>query len=181
MIHRYNADGQMVESGAYHDVPGAGRHPSAAWLAARGWHEVEPTPPAPAAGAVWVPGNPAYELIDGMSVPQGEWASADAMLLDEVLAAIAANPDIATAAARFFGALTALEDRGVIFAGNLTFYAAVTAIEMSSDEIDAALEGLKLRILYDDLVFHCGDMQTAYKYLPVLPGVLAGMLGELAP
>lgn len=167
MIHQY-IDGQMTRTGSYRDVPGAGTHPSAVWLAARGWYEAEPLPAAPEPGAVWMPASPAYELVDGVSVPRGEWASASAALRNDVEAAVAANPDLFHAALRFFSEVHALVLAGVVFPETMTFSGMIEALT-SAEGVDLTTEGLKLRVLYDDVIFHCdGSMQTAYRYLPVL-------------
>ncbi|MFA5635034.1 MAG: hypothetical protein WC977_03925 [Anaerovoracaceae bacterium] len=75
MIHRYT-DSHYDRTGTYRSVPGAGSHPSPAWLAARGWYEVADRPEPPAAtGYVWQAADPAYSLVDGLSVPQGQWVA----------------------------------------------------------------------------------------------------------
>ena len=57
--------------------PGAGNHPSDAWLNAQGYHRVASTPPAPASGMVWQASTPPYALVDGVSTPQGQWVVDD--------------------------------------------------------------------------------------------------------
>lgn len=57
--------------------PGAGNHPSDAWLNAQGYHRVASIPPAPASGMVWQASTPPYALVDGVSTPQGAWAVDD--------------------------------------------------------------------------------------------------------
>ena len=70
MIHHYTAQTHDA-TGTYRRVPGAGSHPSRAWLAAHGWYEVADPPPAPAPGMTWH--GTGYRLQDGYSVPVGEW------------------------------------------------------------------------------------------------------------
>ena len=53
--------------------PGAGNHPSDAWLNAQCYHRVASIPPAPASGMVWQASTPPYALVDGVSTPQGQW------------------------------------------------------------------------------------------------------------
>lgn len=94
-------------------------------------------------------------------------------LRKEVAVAVAADSGLILAAARFFGYMEILEGRGVKFPAVLTFFGAIEAMEAVRGTMDAALEGLKLRVLYDDVVYHCdGSMQTAYRYLPVLAEML---------
>jgi len=57
--------------------PGAGNHPSDAWLNAQGYHRVAPQPPAPTSGMVWQASTPPYALVDGVSTPQGQWVVDD--------------------------------------------------------------------------------------------------------
>ena len=57
--------------------PGAGNHPSDAWLNAQGYHRVASIPPAPASGMVWQASTPPYALVDGVSTPQGAWVVDD--------------------------------------------------------------------------------------------------------
>ena len=57
--------------------PGAGAHPSDAWLNAQGYYRVAPQPPAPSAGMVWQASTPPYALVDGVSTPQGQWVVDD--------------------------------------------------------------------------------------------------------
>ena len=57
--------------------PGAGNHPSDAWLNSQGYHRVASTPPAPASGMVWQASTPPYALVDGVSTPQGAWVVDD--------------------------------------------------------------------------------------------------------
>ena len=57
--------------------PGAGNHPSDAWLNAQGYYRVASTPPAPASGMVWQASSPPYALVDGVSTPQGAWVVDD--------------------------------------------------------------------------------------------------------
>lgn len=75
MIHHYT-DGTHDQTGTYRSVPGAGKHPSARWLALHGWHDVadRPDPPAPT-GYEWRPADPAYTLVGELSTPQGEWVA----------------------------------------------------------------------------------------------------------
>ena len=75
MIHHYTAS-VLDRTGTYRDCIGAGRKPTPKFLADRGWHEVadRPEPPAPT-GWTWQAADPAYALVDGVSVPQGEWVA----------------------------------------------------------------------------------------------------------
>ena len=57
--------------------PGAGNHPSDAWLNAQGYYRVASIPPAPASGMVWQASTPPYALVDGVSTPQGQWVVDD--------------------------------------------------------------------------------------------------------
>jgi len=57
--------------------PGAGNHPSDAWLNAQGYYRVASIPPAPASGMVWQASTPPYALVDGVSTPQGHWVVDD--------------------------------------------------------------------------------------------------------
>lgn len=57
--------------------PGAGNHPSDAWLNAQGYYRVAQKPPAPASGMVWQASTPPYALMDGVSTPQGQWVVDD--------------------------------------------------------------------------------------------------------
>ena len=57
--------------------PGAGAHPSDAWLNAQGYHRVAQQPPAPASGMAWQASTPPYALVDGVSTPQGQWVVDD--------------------------------------------------------------------------------------------------------
>jgi len=57
--------------------PGAGNHPSDAWLNAQGYHRVAQQPPAPSAGMVWQASTPPFALVDGVSTPQGQWVIDD--------------------------------------------------------------------------------------------------------
>ena len=69
----------------YHDYtyqrpgipPGAGNHPSDAWLNAQGYYRVASIPPAPASGMVWQASTPPYALVDGVSTPHGQWVVDD--------------------------------------------------------------------------------------------------------
>ena len=72
MIHHYT-DTTHDSTGTYRSIPGAGSHPSRAWLAAHGWYHVAQLPPAPGPGMTWHPADPPYLLVDGLSVPQGDW------------------------------------------------------------------------------------------------------------
>ena len=75
MIHHY-VNGQYHLSGTYRNVPGAGNHPSAKWLARFGWYEVAPRPDPPATtGYEWQAADPAHTLADGLSTPQGQWVA----------------------------------------------------------------------------------------------------------
>lgn len=56
--------------------PGAGNHPSDQWLNAQGYYRVAALPAAPA-GMVWQASTPPYALVDGVSVPQGQWVVDD--------------------------------------------------------------------------------------------------------
>ena len=77
MIHHYNVD-TFDRQATYRSVPGAGSHPSPAWLAARGWYEVADRPDPPAStGYRWQAASPPYVLCDGLSIPQGEWLEDD--------------------------------------------------------------------------------------------------------
>ena len=69
MYHLY-IDNQYHRPGI---PPGAGPHPSDAWLNAQGYHRVASIPPAPASGMVWQSSTPPYSLVDGVSTPQGQW------------------------------------------------------------------------------------------------------------
>lgn len=73
MYHLY-IDNQYTRPGI---PPGAGAHPSDAWLAAQGYHRVANLPQAPASGMVWQASTPPYALVDGVSVPQGQWVIDD--------------------------------------------------------------------------------------------------------
>lgn len=55
--------------------PGAGTHPTDEWLAARGHWPRADRPAFPGEGYQWTPAEPPYALIDGASVPQGEWVA----------------------------------------------------------------------------------------------------------
>ena len=57
--------------------PGAGNHPSDAWLNAQGYYRVAQQPPAPSAGMVWQAATPPFALVDGVSTPQGQWVTDD--------------------------------------------------------------------------------------------------------
>ena len=57
--------------------PGAGAHPSDAWLNAQGYHRVANLPQAPSVGMVWQASTPPYALVDGVSTPQGQWVVDD--------------------------------------------------------------------------------------------------------
>jgi hypothetical protein len=57
--------------------PGAGNHPSDAWLNAQGYYRVASTPPAPASCMAWQASTPPYALVDGVSTPQGQWVVDD--------------------------------------------------------------------------------------------------------
>ena len=57
--------------------PGAGAHPSDAWLNTQGYYRVANLPQAPSAGMVWQASTPPYALVDGVSVPQGQWVVDD--------------------------------------------------------------------------------------------------------
>jgi hypothetical protein len=57
--------------------PGAGSHPSDAWLNAQGYYRVANLPQAPAPGMVWQASTPPYALVDGVSTPQGAWVVDD--------------------------------------------------------------------------------------------------------
>ena len=69
MYHLY-IDNQYQRPGI---PPGAGPHPSDAWLNAQGYHRVAPQPLAPQACMVWQSSTPPYALVDGVSTPQGQW------------------------------------------------------------------------------------------------------------
>ena len=69
MYHLY-IDNQYHRPGI---PPGAGNHPSDAWLNAQGYHRVAPQPAPPSPGMVWQSSTPPYALVDGVSVPQGQW------------------------------------------------------------------------------------------------------------
>ena len=73
MYHLY-IDNQYSRPGI---PPGAGNHPSDAWLNAQGYYRVAPQPPAPASGMVWQASTPPYALVDGVSTPQGQWVVDD--------------------------------------------------------------------------------------------------------
>ena len=73
MYHLY-IDNQYTRPGI---PPGAGAHPSDAWLNAQGYYRVAPQPPAPASGMVWQASTPPYALVDGVSTPQGAWVVDD--------------------------------------------------------------------------------------------------------
>ncbi len=73
MYHHY-IDNQYNRPGI---PPGAGNHPSDAWLNAQGYHRVAAQPPAPASGMVWQAATPPFALVDGVSVPQGQWVTDD--------------------------------------------------------------------------------------------------------
>ena len=72
MIHHYTGT-THDRTGTYRSIPGAGSHPSAAWLAGRGWYHVAQLPPPPEPGMTWHAADPAYCLVDGLSTPQGEY------------------------------------------------------------------------------------------------------------
>ena len=57
--------------------PGAGSHPSDAWLNAQGYYRVANLPQAPSTGMVWQASTPPYALVDGVSTPQGQWVVDD--------------------------------------------------------------------------------------------------------
>ena len=57
--------------------PGAGPHPSDAWLNAQGYYRVAPQPTPPSFGMVWQAATPPYALVDGLSTPQGQWVADD--------------------------------------------------------------------------------------------------------
>ena len=69
MYHLY-IDNQYQRPGI---PPGAGPHPSDAWLNAQGYYRVAPQPAPPSPGMVWQPSTPPYSLVDGVSTPQGQW------------------------------------------------------------------------------------------------------------
>jgi len=77
MIHHYT-DGTHDQTGTYRSVPGAGKHPSARWLALHGWHDVadRPDPPAPT-GYEWQAAEPSHALVDRVSTPQGQWVAVE--------------------------------------------------------------------------------------------------------
>ena len=73
MYHLY-ADNQYQRPGI---PPGAGNHPSDAWLTQQGYYRVASIPPAPASGMVWQSSTPPFALVDGVSTPQGQWVIED--------------------------------------------------------------------------------------------------------
>lgn len=95
-IHKYvggqhAATHRTGPAGAHRELRGMGAHPPVEILAVVGWHYVADVPASPGEGYVWQPATPAYALIDGVSVPQGEWVKAAAPKPEPALAALAAS------------------------------------------------------------------------------------------
>ena len=63
-----------------------------------------------------------------------------------------------------------LQAEGVILPQDMTFYNMIVAIELCYGEetIQAVNKGLKLRILWDNIVFYCGTLKEAYELWPDL-------------
>jgi len=67
-IDRYDSEGNHIDTGTVPGtIPGAGKHPSAAWLAKRGWYRRSDLP-APPDGQQYT-GPTTCTLVDGVSVP----------------------------------------------------------------------------------------------------------------
>lgn len=143
------------------ELRGIGEHPSENLLNSLGWYLVEDRPEAPGENYTWNGSDPAFILVDGKSVPQGEWTEnlTEAELLQ-------ADPDKWPALINFITYLSEIAVTYDLTFQDYSFQEIMSVIEASAmEDVVKVTVGQKLRTLWDVVVFEYDSMQQAYSGL----------------